>query len=65
MKKRVIIVLGLSLTMVSLAVLGFTFDSSRAQSQVEDAELEVAEKQSDVPFEFNGHVWKSHDDFLE
>jgi hypothetical protein len=65
MKKKAIIILGTTLVLVSLAILNFSINNGTAQAQKADSQHDGAEKQSDVPFEFNGHVWKNHDDFLE
>jgi hypothetical protein len=65
MKKKVIIVLGLALMVVSLAILNFSFNNQTAQAQKSDIEPQDEEQQSDIPFEFNGQVWKNHQDFLE
>src|SRR5688572_10623570 len=65
MSKKTIVILGFALILISLAVLSFSVNNRTAQAQKAEAFPEAAEKQSDAPFEFNGHIWKNHDDFLE
>jgi hypothetical protein len=66
MNKKVMIILALSLSLVTLAVFNFSVSNQTAQAQKPDAEqLQEVEIQNDIPFEFNGHVWKNQSEFLE
>src|SRR5687767_10649083 len=63
MRRETIIVSVLILTLASVAALGFLTGGSPAQAQ-QAVDADISEK-TETPFEFNGHRWDSHEEFLE
>src|SRR5688572_26930256 len=64
MRRETIIVSVLIVTLGSFAALGFLTGGAPAQAQEAQADSDIREK-TETPFDFNGHRWDSHEEFLE
>lgn len=64
MKTKVLISIVVLCAVAAIAFGVFSRISS-VEAQSTRADQDVPEIKSDVPFEFNGHVWRNHDEFLE
>ncbi len=65
MNRKTIIIMAFALILVSLAIVNFSIDNSTVQAQKTEDTPEATEQKTDEPFEFNGRLWKNHDEFLE
>lgn len=68
MSRKTLIISGLTLILISIAIITFSIENSTVQAQKAEAVEDISDttgERSDVPYEFNGHIWKTHDDFLE